>query len=338
MRTHYRAGPSPAPSPCAPIGGSLDSARTEQYGHFVIQQVQIHQFRCLRALNVPLRPLTVLVGSNDTGKSTFLDALARLGHGPSALPSSDGWRGSESPTIQATVPGKPFVRRTSVNDGDGVVDVQLFRLPVGGPRMQESGAAGVPRLGAQGEGVASLVDWMLRKDRPRFDRFVRTVVEQVPGVVDIGVETPNAAWRELQLKLEAGYWLAAEQASAGVRLLLFFVALVHHPEPPELVLLEEPETGLHPKRLAYVMGLLHGLTTGAFGAKPIQVVLSTHSPHLLDEVDPAKDQVLVFRRADGGGRTAEPADAERLKVFLDEFKLGEVWFNQSESGLVRRPS
>ena len=35
---------------------------------------------------------------------------------------------------------------------------------------------------------------------------------------------------------------------------------------------------------------------------------------------------------------AEPADTERLKVFLDEFMLGEVWYNQGEEGLVaKRP-
>ena len=46
--------------------------------------------------------------------------------------------------------------------------------------------------------------------------------------------------------------------------------------------------------------------------------------------------MLVFRRGDDGARTAEAVDAKRLELFLDEFKLGEVWFNQGEAGLVAR--
>ena len=65
-------------------------------------------------------------------------------------------------------------------------------------------------------------------------------------------------------------------------------------------------------------------------------MLTTHSPFLLDLVDLARVQVLVFRRNEDGSRTAEPADAERLRVFLDEFQLGEVWLNQGEPGLVAK--
>jgi hypothetical protein len=43
-----------------------------------------------------------------------------------------------------------------------------------------------------------------------------------------------------------------------------------------------------------------------------------------------------FKRNDDGSRTAEPVDTERLKDFLSEFMLGEVWYNQGEEGLVKR--
>jgi predicted ATPase len=131
--------------------------------------------------------------------------------------------------------------------------------------------------------------------------------------------------------------VTAERASAGVRLLLFFLALAFHPNPPKLIIVEEPENGLHPKRLADVMRLFRDITEGKLGGHKAQVVLTTHSPYLLDCVDLSKDQVLVFRRNDDGSRTAEPADAERLKTFLDEFLLGEIWYNQGEEGLVRKP-
>lgn len=127
---------------------------------------------------------------------------------------------------------------------------------------------------------------------------------------------------------------AADQGSAGVRLMLFFLGLAWHPEPPELVLLEEPENGLHPKRLAEVMGLLRGLTEGVHAQRRTQVVLTTHSPYLLDCVDPVRDGILVFQR-DGEGRcSAAPLDPARISAFLDDFGLGEIWSNEGEQGLV----
>ncbi len=100
-------------------------------------------------------------------------------------------------------------------------------------------------------------------------------------------------------------------------------------------MLEEPENGLHPKRLGYVVDLLRSLTQGKLGGKAVQVILTTHSPYLLDAIRLAEDQVIVFRREDDGHRTAMEADENRLRSFLDEFMLGEVWFNQGEEGLLK---
>ena len=84
------------------------------------------------------------------------------------------------------------------------------------------------------------------------------------------------------------------------------------------------------------MALLKGITRGEHADNPAQVILSTHSPYLLDSVDPKEDRVLIFQRLDDGSRTATPADTKRLELFLDEFMLGEVWYNQGEEGMVAK--
>ena len=156
----------------------------------------------------------------------------------------------------------------------------------------------------------------------------------IPGCEDLIIETPQAQLRRIDLVVEGGHRIPAERASAGVRLLLFFLTLVHHPKPLKVVLLEEPENGIHPRRLAEVMDLLRGLTEGRFGHHKVQIILTTHSPYLLDSVNLDTDQVLVFQREDDGNRTAVPTDKERLKEFFDGFLLGEVWFNAEEKGLI----
>ncbi len=167
--------------------------------------------------------------------------------------------------------------------------------------------------------------------------MVETLKGYIPGLEDIAIGTPDASQRLIELVIDGGFHLAAEHSSAGVRLLLFFVALAHHPHPPRTILLEEPENGIHPKRLGDVMRLLRSTSKGEFGDHPAQVIVTTHSPYLLDSIDLSHDQVLVFRRNDDGSRSASPVDADRMKTFIDEFMLGEIWFNEEEAGLVAKP-
>jgi predicted ATPase len=301
----------------------------------MITHVSLTDFRCFRKVEVELKPLTVLIGQNDTGKSSFLWALRRLASG--SIPREDFWRGTGTAMVMVQTEKGPIQRGPTALGNHSILNpTELFALPAQGVNMVSGGEPGVPMIRGDGANVPALVDYLLREDRKRFDAFVEAMRQHVPGLEDIHVTTPDAARRSLDLVVDGGYKFQAQQASAGVRLLIFFLALAYHPTPPKLALIEEPENGLHPRRMGEVVRLLRGLTTGALGQQRVQVVLTTHSPLLLDEIDLAKDQVLVFRRNKDGGRTVEAADHERLKTFLDEFKLGEVWFNREEQGLIKK--
>ena len=306
----------------------------------MIEQVAIENFRALRHVRAPMKPLTVLIGQNDSGKSSFLAAL-RVLSGDADISIHDHWRASHAKRPRLTASGDGQTIQRGSNPGGEpafLTPMQLFMLPaVADIPMSSVGAVGLPQIERNGSNVPSLIDYLLRTDRQWFDRFVAAVRNRIPGLANVNVRTPTADRRSLELVIDDGFRLPAEQASAGVRLLLFFVALAHHPQPPKVVLIEEPENGLHPRRLKDVVSLLRGMTTGAVGKQPTQVILTTHSPLLLDEIDLATDQVLVFRREQDGARSVEAADRELLKVFLDEFKLGEVWFNREEQGLVAKP-
>ena len=315
----------------------------------MLNQVKINNFRCFKSVSVPMRPLTVLVGPNDTGKSAFLAAVHALVN-QTGLPKSDfpRFQDSAEPSVhgQTTKEGGGSLtlyhgnwRRVPDGGGTSLQPVARHVLPSGGALLisaGESDDAGPPELTEQGEKVPTLLDHLLRCDRKRFDEYVKAMGNLVPGLENIHIRTPHPAKRRIDLVVEKGLVVPGDQTSAGVRLLLFFVALAYHPTPPKLILLEEPETGVHPRRLAEVMRLLREITEGKHGSHAAQVILTTHSPYLLDHVNPETDQVLVFQRDDDGTRSVQPADPSRLKDFLDEFMLGEVWFNQGEAGLVAR--
>jgi hypothetical protein len=52
-----------------------------------IERIRVRDFRCIKEVDFPLTPLHALIGPNDSGKSTLLEALRALSGG-----SPDGWR------------------------------------------------------------------------------------------------------------------------------------------------------------------------------------------------------------------------------------------------------
>ena len=276
----------------------------------MIDFVRIHNFRGLKEVYVRLRPLTVLVGSNDSGKTSFLEGVhLRLHH--HSFQQSDSWRyGAESVTVET------LDDRNNAWEGSAAI----FKLPSQGIPMESAGAAdtnqkGAPPLQADGGNVAAFIDYLLRKDRQRFDKMQSSLRQLVPGFEEIRISTPSPEKRSISLSIEEGFEIPGSSLSTGVRMLLFFVALAHHPSPPDVALIDEPETGVHPKRLKDIVDLLRKLTEGELGGKKVQVILSTHSPYLLDHVHLPEDQVIVFAREKDGRRTAKEADQVRLKTF-----------------------
>lgn len=316
----------------------------------MLTHLKISGFKCLKSVDVPLKPLTVLIGPNDTGKSAFLSAVLYLSRprASGAFDRSDFWRFDQTLPIELIGTTPKGVSRKATNGfdtepavNDQLEPTQLFRLPMAGIPTKSTGFGEneLPwDLSVGGERLAAVLDALLRLDRNRFDGVIRVLRELVPGFKNLQITTPTADTREIFFEIDEGFVMPASFASVGVRLLLFIVVLVHLPQPPRIILLEEPENGVHPRRLEEIMHMLHQATVGAYGGRPSQVILTTHSPYLLDHVDLDRDQVLVFSRELDGSRTARPVDAERMKTFLDEFMLGEVWFNQSEAGLVAKPT
>jgi len=124
---------------------------------------------------------------------------------------------------------------------------------------------------------------------------------------------------------------ALDEVSDGVILHLALLALVHGPQPPSMLLLEDPESGVHPARLVALCNTLRDWATRT----GCQVVLTTHMPYLLDAVQP--DEAWFCRRgADGIATVSCFADLADLDRQLRVRSLGEVWSALGEETLFSR--
>jgi predicted ATPase len=91
-----------------------------------------------------------------------------------------------------------------------------------------------------------------------------------------------------------------------------------HPNPPPLVCIEEPELGLHPDVLPTLADLLKEAATRT------QLIVTTHSDVLVDAMSDQPDSVLVAEKTDMG-TTLTRLDAEKLKPWLEKYRLGQLW-------------
>ena len=124
-----------------------------------------------------------------------------------------------------------------------------------------------------------------------------------------------------------GTLLPASEVSQGLLLYLGFLCLIHREDAPSILLLEEPENGLHPLRLQEVAKLLRGLT-----ANGVQIVMTTHSPDLLNACTP--DEVIILRRPEPSSGTEVhrlPKDFEKRAM---RSTIGEIWASRGEEGLL----
>ncbi len=110
----------------------------------------------------------------------------------------------------------------------------------------------------------------------------------------------------------------ASQASDGMLRVIALVSLLLQPEEtlPDVLILDEPELGLHPYAITVVGGLIGAVS------KSIQVIVATQSTALVDCFEP-EDIVVVER--EGRQSVFRHLDSEKLEEWLDDYSLSELW-------------
>ncbi len=110
--------------------------------------------------------------------------------------------------------------------------------------------------------------------------------------------------------------IPATRLSDGTLRYLFLLALLLDPTPPPLICIEEPEIGLHPDMMSTIADLL------VEASHRTQLIVTTHSEALVSSLPP--ESVLVCER-DYLGTHLRRLDPERLKKWLENYSLGELW-------------
>ena len=182
------------------------------------------------------------------------------------------------------------------------------------------------------EDAANLAPFLyrLREEKPEYyGRITATIRQIAPFFADFELQPSGGTvilqWRERGADLIFG----PHQASDGSLRLCALLTLLLQPEEqlPALIILDEPELGMHPFAINVIAGLLRSVSTRS------QVMLATQSMTLLEHFEP--EEIIVVDRPDRESLFRR-LEAQDLKEWLEEYSLPELWEKNIIGGRPRR--
>jgi len=157
---------------------------------------------------------------------------------------------------------------------------------------------------------------VLRRDFGVKRRLRELLADLAPGFDDIDI-VPEGG--QLQLYLSDGpRSTPARRLSDGTLRFLALLAILLDPAPPPLVVIEEPELGLHPDTLPIIRDLLLEASTR------MQLVVTTHSTTLVDGFTDHPEAIVVCDRIDGVTQMRR-LDAAKMAMWREHGSLAQLW-------------
>lgn len=192
--------------------------------------------------------------------------------------------------------------------------------------------AQVSDIGMLGEDIAPFLHRLCVVEPKRFAAVKRTLRTLVPSVEDLSVDLdPQRGTLDIQVRQD-GTLFSSRVISEGTLRVLALCAITASPMTGALIGFEEPENGVHPRRLELIAQLLVSLAL----EQGRQVIVTTHSPLFCDAIlkharERPEHIALVSVRHGPSGTKVRPLDLESLA--LAERNIAESMTTPSEDGL-----
>ncbi len=332
-----------------------------------LESIAIKGFRSFgKEVEVPLRPLNILIGANGAGKSNFLDAFrflrafsegrydrfakkaggaGRLLHFGARTTKQAEMRVSFADTDAYTVklyggegdhilaedeyiylgmPHYPDMGEERRNTQKRLLSWRVYQFHDTGadsPMKKTCNVDDNRYLRQDGSNLPAFLYLLREKYASEYRMVCKTVRLVAPFFEDFILE-PRALNRET-IRLEwrhkgSDSYFDADALSDGTLRFTALATLLLQPKElrPDIVLVDEPELGLHPCAIAILAGMFRAVS------HQTQIVAATQSPTLIDRFEP--EDVLVADRVEGQTRIGR-LDSRELGEWLEDYSLGELW-------------
>lgn len=182
------------------------------------------------------------------------------------------------------------------------------------------------RLDRTGANLGNVLQYMERQHGPDLAKTLDEIAIAIPGVQKIHAKVTEDR-RLLIAFTERGYQDPFYQyaMSDGTLKMFAYLLLLHDPDPPAFIGIEEPENGLYHKLHGELAERMRELVAKRAGAA--QVLVTTHSPYFVDALQP--EQVWkMTKQPDGTSTVVRAADLPNVKALIAEgIPLGSLWYS-----------
>ena len=178
------------------------------------------------------------------------------------------------------------------------------------------------------ENLAAFLYRLKKKEPAAYNRIQATFRVVAPFFDEFTLEPSALDERKIRLewrhRISDAYFDSSTLSDGSLRFLALATLLIQPAHlRPSVVLIDEPELGLHPHAITMLCSLIRSVSVET------QVILATQSPLVVDQFDP--QDIIVVDRVNGGsvfGRLS----ADRLEAWLEEFSLGDLWVKNELGG------
>lgn len=340
----------------------------------MLDNIKIKGYKSIKDLDLDLKPINILIGSNGVGKTNFISffrlvnniyerrlqnytmqnrADGLLYYGIKRTKEIKGYlkfaKNAYAFTLQPRDNGSMFIARENSWYG---------QTAYGYTNMDESGIKSSPTIrdqwlrsylksykiyhfhdtskGAPLRSAADVNDnrilkedggnlpaylYLLQQKYPKTFRRIELVVQSVMPYF----ERFDLAPQELDNKIELVWndvenpdkYFAANDLSDGSIRFIALATLLLQPALPSVIIIDEPELGLHPVAITKLAGMIKSAA-----ARGCQMIISTQSVNLISQFDP--EDIITVDRKDGQS-VFNRLDKNALESWLENYSLGELW-------------
>jgi len=314
----------------------------------MITKLRIQNFRSFVDAEVKLRPFSLVVGANGSGKSNLLRALELLtfNYVISEHPAMSHRRRIDKhinfPHQRTTIKGwDGDLGSLCTTDDDNNEAFFSASIPLWIYNVSANSVSGFENIiasavvNADGSGTAQVLESLKNGDREDlFDKIEEAFKRYVPEVEKLSLRTVEQGKKQIQVR-EKGLkeLLPATELSEGTRIILCLLTILHQEKPPPIILLEDIDSGLHPRLFEYMVPIMRDIAE----RHGINILATTHNPYLVDCFQDDKEAVIIVEKKDGASTLTTLAD--RLKdidydsVDPEDLPLGSLWFTGHVGGV-----
>lgn len=272
------------------------------------------------------KPVTVdLSPPQDADPDTYLGSELVLKDQRRLLrPAVDRFGSAVFLRLDARVMARPSIASTDEPslevDGEGLATV-LNAMASATPDVLEAIRRDLTRVVPQVRGIRTFPAAIHRRQQQRVivdgEAVVRTYGEKVAG-------------HRFALDMGEGRVIEADLLSEGTILALGLLTALRHPRCPQLVLLDDIDAALHSAAQAELVRAIRAI----LAARPeVQIVCTSHSPDLLDNVTLEEIRVMALDR-DGYAKCARLSDHPESERWRSMLRTGEFWASVGEDWLL----